>query len=129
MGRSANPGENVSQNEQHIRGMAAAVTQRPVHEWESPEVGLSAPLSNRIRSSTLVAAHMVNLNWRPGAVDLRKVGAYQPTISLHALDDVLFGPRPPMLADFWDDAVSARTTQPVSRKVIRTRADEFPIAG
>jgi hypothetical protein len=244
--------------------MAEAVSQRPVHRWEAPELELPESLVNRVRSSPLVAAHMANLKWRPGAVDLRKVGAYQPTINLHGLDerivgvsddmdslldfavpternlqhlpisgeqrqhpytvnsanpnlrvvgsvvgpaevtvvegvppinaiavqyfvainpsfmqvvhfdgrwflrdgyhraaallragisvcpclivtavdlsqlglpdnhvpyDVLFGPRPPMVTDFWNEAVSAQTTQPVSRKVIRTRADEFAIAG
>lgn len=264
MGGRTDPGQEVSHHEQHMREMSEAVARRPVHQWESPEVQLDEALSDRVRSAPLVASHMANLNWRPGAVDLRKVGAYQPTINLHGLVeriaevsddmdflldfaiprerhlqqlpvsgeqrqhsytissanpnlrvvgssvgqaevallegmppinaiaiqyfvainpsfmqvvhfdgrwflrdgyhraaallqagismcpcllvnavdlsqfgmpdnhvpyDVLFGPRPPMLTDFWDDAVSAESTQPVVRKVVRTRADEFPIAG
>jgi hypothetical protein len=264
MGRGVNAGEDVAEHEQRIRLMADAVAQRPVHHWDCPEVELPQPLCDLIRSAPVVAAHMANLSWRPGAVDLRKVGAFQSVINLHGLDerieglsddmeslldfaipterrlqqipvtgeqdrksytvssanpnlrvvgsavgpaevtlvegippinalaiqyfiainpsfmqvvhfngrwflrdgyhragallkagisacpclivdagdltqlglpdnavpfDVLFGPRPPMLPDFWDGQVSAETTQPASRKVIRTRADEFPIAG
>jgi hypothetical protein len=264
MGRGATAGEDLTQYEQRVRHMAESMARRPAHQSESPELDLPLPLRDRIMSSELVAAHLANLNWRPGAVDLRKVGAFQSSINLHGLDerveglsddleclldfaiptqrqpqqipvageqdgksytlssanpnlrvigstvgqadvtvvdgippikvlaiqyfiainpsfmqvvhfndhwflrdgyhraaallragittcpclivnasdlsqlgipdnpvpfDVLFGSRPPMLTDFWDDEVSAETTQPVARKVIRTRADEFAITG
>jgi len=37
--------------------------------------------------------------------------------------EVAFSDRPPLLTDFWDDAVSADGTQPVVRKVVRIRVD------
>jgi len=43
--------------------------------------------------------------------------------------EVAFSDRPPSLADFWDDAVSADATQPVVRKVVRIRADQFGAQG
>jgi len=47
-----------------------------------------------------------------------------------ALDyEVLFGDRPPLLTDFWDDAVSGEIHQLVQRKVIRVSADEFNVQG
>jgi hypothetical protein len=43
--------------------------------------------------------------------------------------EVAFGDRPPQLADFWDDSVSADATQPAVGKVIRIKADQFPVQG
>lgn len=41
--------------------------------------------------------------------------------------DIAFGDRPPLLGDFWDEAVAADGSQPSTIKVIRFRPDEFPI--
>lgn len=43
--------------------------------------------------------------------------------------EIAFSDRPPMLADFWDDAVSANASQPAVRKVVRIRADQFVVQG
>jgi hypothetical protein len=43
--------------------------------------------------------------------------------------EVAFGHRAPMLADFWDDSVSAETLQPAVRKVVRVRAEQFVVQG
>jgi hypothetical protein len=39
--------------------------------------------------------------------------------------EILYGDRPPFLPDFLDNSVSTSATEPVTRKVIRLRADEF----
>lgn len=41
--------------------------------------------------------------------------------------EVLFGDRPPFLADFWNDTVSAEVSQPAVRKVVRVRGEEFVV--
>lgn len=41
--------------------------------------------------------------------------------------DLLFGPRPPLLTDFWDDTVAADSLQPAVRKVLRIRGEEFVV--
>ena len=41
--------------------------------------------------------------------------------------DTLFGPRPPLLSDFWDDTVSATINQRASRKAVRVTAEEFAV--
>jgi hypothetical protein len=41
--------------------------------------------------------------------------------------DVLFGTRPPRLADFWDETLAADGLQPAVRKVIRIRGEEFVV--
>lgn len=41
--------------------------------------------------------------------------------------DVLFGPRPPRLPDFWDETVAAEGLQPAVRKVVRIRGEEFVV--
>ena len=43
--------------------------------------------------------------------------------------EVAISDRPPLLTDFWDDAVSADGTQPVVRKVVRIRADQIVVQG
>jgi len=43
--------------------------------------------------------------------------------------EVAFSDRPPSLTDFWDDAVSVEASQPVVRKVVRVRADQFCVQG
>lgn len=43
--------------------------------------------------------------------------------------DILFGDRPPLLDDFWNDNVSAVVDQQVFRKAIRVTAEEFEIQG
>ena len=43
--------------------------------------------------------------------------------------EVAFGDGPPTLADFWNDAVSADASQPVVRKVVRIRGDQFVVQG
>jgi hypothetical protein len=43
--------------------------------------------------------------------------------------EVLFGERPPLLGDFWDDSVSAEIDQPTARKAVRVRGEEFNIQG
>jgi hypothetical protein len=87
LGRGVVPGEDVTEPEQSIRRMTEAVSQRPVHSWESPEVALLLELAERITGAPLVAANMGGLCWHPGAVDLSKVGAFQSLINLHGLDE------------------------------------------
>jgi len=41
--------------------------------------------------------------------------------------EMLFGDRPPVIADFWDDSVAAEVEQIQLRKVIRIRGDEFMV--
>jgi len=41
--------------------------------------------------------------------------------------ETLFGDRPPMLSDFWDDAVSRDIEQVAVRKVVRVRGEEFVV--
>ena len=41
--------------------------------------------------------------------------------------DLLFGERPPRLADFWDESVAADGLQPAVRKVVRIRGEEFVV--
>jgi hypothetical protein len=41
--------------------------------------------------------------------------------------EILFGDRPPMLSDFWDDAVSREIEQVAVRKVVRVRGEEFVV--
>lgn len=43
--------------------------------------------------------------------------------------EVSFSDRAPMLADFWDDSVSADALQPAVRKVVHIRAEEFVVQG
>lgn len=43
--------------------------------------------------------------------------------------EVLYGPYPPRLTDFWDDAVSRTVMRLTTRKVIRIRGDEFLVQG
>lgn len=43
--------------------------------------------------------------------------------------EVLFGEHPPIVADFWNNDVSADIRIPVVRKVIRVRGDEFVVQG
>lgn len=43
--------------------------------------------------------------------------------------EVLFGDRPPQLADFWDDDVAHTLLRPAVRKVVRARGDEFVVQG
>lgn len=43
--------------------------------------------------------------------------------------EIAFSDHAPMLADFWDDSVSADATQPTTRKVVRIRADQFVVQG
>lgn len=43
--------------------------------------------------------------------------------------EVLFGERPPRLADFWDDTVACTVSRLATRKVIRIRGDEFVVQG
>lgn len=43
--------------------------------------------------------------------------------------EVAFSNRAPMLADLWDDSVSADALQPAVRKVVRIRAEEFVVQG
>ncbi len=42
-------------------------------------------------------------------------------------EQVLFGDRPPLLADFWNDEVSSEVAQAVTMKVVRMRGDEFMV--
>jgi hypothetical protein len=60
------------------------------------------------------------------ARDFNEVGANPATMLGYEL---LFGDRPPLLGDFWDDEVSATIDQPTARKAIRLRAEEFNIQG
>ncbi len=41
--------------------------------------------------------------------------------------ETLYSPRPPYLADFWDDRVSSEVSQPAVRKVVRIRGEEFVV--
>lgn len=43
--------------------------------------------------------------------------------------EVAFSDRPPRLADFWDASVAADGAQPAVRKVVRIRAEQFPVQG
>ncbi len=43
--------------------------------------------------------------------------------------EVAFSDQPPLLTDFWDDAVAADAFQPTIRKVVRIQADEFVVQG
>ena len=42
--------------------------------------------------------------------------------------EVLYGTRPPLLTDFWNDDVAADVEQLAIRKVVRVRGDEFVVA-
>jgi hypothetical protein len=42
--------------------------------------------------------------------------------------EVLFGERPPLVADFWDDSVAAQIEPPAVRKIIRITGEEFAIS-
>lgn len=42
-------------------------------------------------------------------------------------DEILFGDRPPTVADFWDDAVSHDVRRLAIRKVVRVRPDELDV--
>lgn len=42
---------------------------------------------------------------------------------------ICFGPRPPLLSDFFDAAVSDEVTRPSTRKVVRVRGEEFFVPG
>jgi hypothetical protein len=41
--------------------------------------------------------------------------------------ETLYSPRPPFLADFWNDEVAADVSQPAVRKVVRVRGEEFVV--
>jgi len=41
--------------------------------------------------------------------------------------EILYGDRPPFLADFWDDEVASDATQVAVRKVVRIRGEEFVV--
>jgi len=43
--------------------------------------------------------------------------------------EILFGERPPRLADFWDDDVAHTILRPAVRKIVRVRGDEFVVQG
>lgn len=43
--------------------------------------------------------------------------------------EILFGERPPRLADFWDDDVAHTIFRPAVRKIVRVRGDEFVVQG
>ncbi len=58
------------------------------------------------------------------ARNLGELGCPQGSLT----EDVLYGDRPPRLADFWDDTVAREVSQPAIHKVIRIRGDEFVIA-
>ncbi len=55
-----------------------------------------------------------------------EVGANPATMLSY---EVLFGDRPPLLGDFWDDSVAADIEQPTIRKAVRLRGEEFSIQG
>jgi len=55
-----------------------------------------------------------------------EVGANPATMLSY---ETLFGERPPLLGDFWDDKVSADIDQPTARKAVRLKAEEFNIQG
>lgn len=55
-----------------------------------------------------------------------EVGANPATMLSY---EVLFGERPPLLGDFWNDDVSAEIDQPTVRKAVRLRGEEFSIQG
>ncbi len=55
-----------------------------------------------------------------------EVGANPATMFSY---EVLYGDRPPLLGDFWDDSVSADIEQPTIRKAVRLRGEEFSIQG
>ncbi len=60
------------------------------------------------------------------AKNFEEVGANPATMLSY---EVLFGDRPPLLGDFWDDSVAADVEQPAARKAVRLRGEEFNIQG
>jgi hypothetical protein len=55
-----------------------------------------------------------------------EVGAHPAAMLSYEL---LYGDRPPLLGDFWDDSVASDVEQPTIRRAVRLRAEEFNIQG
>jgi hypothetical protein len=60
------------------------------------------------------------------AGSFEEIGANPSTMFSY---EILFGDRPPLLTDFWDDLVAADTEQPSVRRAIRFRGEEFSVQG
>ncbi len=105
--------------------------------------GLGFAISSRNPNLRVVGSHMQEaLVAGAAGVEPQKVQAitffvtmgtsYLQVARYHGryfLRDGAFSDRPPLLVDFWNDAVATDATQPVVRKVVRIRADQYGVQG